>query len=254
MGSTQHTAEKDPVRTVPAGRPLVWLREGWADLMHHRAASLAYGVLVSALGLLVLIYTRHPVFVAVAWVTFLLIGPIMAAGCCELSRRQDRGESATFQESLRPLSRNRSALLGVATTLALIALAWFTLSAGLFQSIVGDVAPSVTSTVWGGVMEQLTVPQLLAYVAVGAVLCAAVFALSVVTIPAIIDRDAGALSAMRLSVRVALRDLPAMLVWAVLIALLVLLGFATSLIAMLFVFPLLSHATWRAYRELVQPG
>lgn len=252
MNTTQHSVDSYPVRHVPPSRPFIWLREGWDDLMHHRAASLAYGVLVSALGLLVLVYSKHPFVIASAWVAFLLVGPILTAGCCELSRRRDNGESATFQESLQPLLHHRDALRGVALTLAIIALVWFAVSAGLYVTLIGDMAPSLTSTVWGGVLEHLSTSQLLAYGAVGAVLCAMVFALSVVTIPMIIDRHVDAATAMRLSVRVTIRDLPTMLVWALLIVLLVLLGFATSLIAMLFVFPLLGHASWRAYRELVE--
>ena len=93
--------------------------------------------------------------------------------------------------------------------------------------------------------------ELAAYALAGGVLAAIVFALSVVTIPMIVDRHVDASTAMRMSLRVTIRDLPAMIVWAVVIAALVLVGFATSLIGMIFIFPLLGHATWRAYRELV---
>ena len=48
------------------------------------------------------------------------------------------------------------------------------------------------------------------------------------------------------------RDLPAMMVWAGLIVALVYIGFASWLLGMVFIFPLLGHATWRAYRELVE--
>jgi len=61
--------------------------------------------------------------------------------------------------------------------------------------------------------------------------------------------DAG--TAMRTSLRVTLRDLPAMLVWAVLIIALVGIGFATYLIGMVVIFPVLGHATWHAYKDLV---
>ena len=59
-------------------------------------------------------------------------------------------------------------------------------------------------------------------------------------------------TAMRMSLKVTVRDFPAMLVWALAIGVLVLFGFATALIGMVIVFPLLGHATWRAYRELVE--
>ena len=100
------------IRSVPMTRPFIWLREGWDDLMHHRGASIAYGVLVSLLGALILAYGRHPFFLAAAASGFLLVGPILTAGLCELSRCQDQGERADFQSSLMPLQRNRSSLLG----------------------------------------------------------------------------------------------------------------------------------------------
>ena len=59
------------------------------------------------------------------------------------SRLQDAAQAAGFEDSLRPLSRNRQALLGVAQTLALLALAWFALSAGLYFGLVGSPAPSL---------------------------------------------------------------------------------------------------------------
>jgi len=240
------------VRSVPVTRPLVWLADGWDDLMHHRAASLAYGLLVAALGLLIFAYSRHPFYLAAVWIGFLLVGPALTAGLCELSRRRDEGLANGFEESLLPLSRNRPALLGVAETLALLAAAWFALSGVVYFGVLGSIAPDLASTVWGDVMRQLTHTQLAAYGLAGLALCAAVFALSVVSVPMIVDRHVDARTAMRTSLRVALRDAPAMLVWAALIVALVLLGLATGLLAMIFVFPLLGHATWRAYRELVE--
>jgi len=252
MANTDNPVDSYPVRSVPLTRPFVWVSEGWEDLMHHRAASLAYGVLVSALGALILAYSRHPFYIAAVSAGFLLVGPVLTAGCCELSRRRDEGEPATFQDSLRPLSRNRSSLIGVAETLTLLALIWFAISGALYFSLVGSIAPSLESTMWGDVMYQLSSAQLLAYGLVGLVLACAVFMLSVVTIPMIVERHVDASTAMRTSMRVALRDLPAMLVWALLICILVAIGFATALIGMIFIFPLLGHATWRAYRELVE--
>ena len=252
MAAIHHEVETFPIRNVPLTRPFIWLSEGWDDLLHHPLASLAYGLLTSALGALILAYERHPFFIAAVASGFLLVGPILTAGLCELSRCRDQGETADFQSSLRPLRRNRSSLLGVAETLALMAVIWFALSAAIYLGLVGSVAPSLESTVGGDVLRLLSTGQLTAYVAVGGLLASAVFALSVVTIPMIIDRHVDARTAMHMSLRVTARDLPAMLVWAALIVTLVLFGFATELFGMVFVFPLLGHATWRAYRELVR--
>ncbi|MFT4520138.1 MAG: putative membrane protein [Halioglobus sp.] len=252
MASANHAVENYPIRNVPLTRPFIWLSEGWDDLLHHRAASLAYGLLVSVLGALILAYGRHPFYIAAVWTGFLLVGPILTAGLCELSRCRDEGEVADFSTSLLPLSRNRSSLLGVAETMALIALVWFALSGAIYVGFVGSVAPTLESTVWGDVLRQLSSTQLIVYGSVGIILCAIVFALSVVTVPMIVDHHVDGTTAMRTSLRVAVRDFPAMLVWAALIAGLVLLGFLTGLIGMVVIFPLLGHATWRAYKELVE--
>ena len=101
-------------------------------------------------------------------------------------------------------------------------------------------------------MRLFTNTQLIAYGAVGLLLAAAVFCVSVVSVPLIIDRHVDAKTALHTSLRVCARDFPVMLLWAVLIAGLVFVGFATALLGMVIIFPLLGHATWRAYRELVE--
>jgi uncharacterized membrane protein len=71
-------------------------------------------------------------------------------------------------------------------------------------------------------------------------------------VPLIIDRHATALEAMWASLRCTFWNLPAMLLWAALIVGLTALGFVTMLVGMIIVAPLLGHATWHAYRDLVR--
>lgn len=251
MVTVTHTVDTYPVHNVPLTRPFIWLIEGWDDLLHHRSASLAYGLMVSALGALILAYGRHPFFIAATSVGFLLVGPILTAGLCELSRCRDEGATADFQSSLLSLKRARGSLFAVAEILAVLAVIWFALSGSLYVGLVGSVAPSIESTLWGDIAGQISSSQMIAYAGVGLVLAALVFALSVVTIPMIVERHVDASTAIRMSLRLTLRDFPAMLVWAALIVSLVVVGFATGLLAMIVIFPLLGHATWRAYKELV---
>ena len=83
-------------------------------------------------------------------------------------------------------------------------------------------------------------------------MAAAVFAVSVVAIPLIIDRHATAGEAIRGSVRVVFSNIPAMFVWSLLILALTTIGFAPFLTGLLFTVPLLGHATWHAYKDLIQ--
>lgn len=240
-----------PVSRVPATRPFIWLGQGWDDLAHHRGASLAWGALISGLGMLMLAYERHPYFVAVMISAFLLVGPIITAGLCELSRRRDTGEPATFETSLSPLRHRPHGLVEFGQVLLLLSVIGFCLAALILLWTGGEVAPAVTQAVWGDLARLLSPAQVALYLACGAILGSVVFVLSVVTVPMILDRHVDAGTAMRTSARVTLRDLPAMLVWATLVLLLVVAGFATWLLGMVLIFPLLGHATWHAYRDLV---
>ena len=240
------------IRALPLTRPFVWLASAWQDLLHHRAASLTYGFLISALGWLTLAYERHPFFVAAAITGFMLMGPILAAGLCELSRCSDLNEKTDFDTSLKALRRNHDALLGVANRLLAITGVWFVLSYLLMVGALETVAPTLAQTVWGDVLHSMNKAQIASYVLSGGLLAAMVFALSVVTIPMIVERHVDARTAISTSLRACMKDLPVMIVWAALIVALVAIAFATYLLAMVVIFPLLGHATWYAYRDLVR--
>ena len=251
MATASHHITPFSIRSVPLTRPFIWLGRGWNDLLHHRGASLAYGWLVSALGALILAYERHPFFLAFTITAFLLVGPILTAGLCELSRRQENGDTADFATSLKALRSHRQNLMSFANRLLVLAMAWFVLSGIIIYLATGSIAPALDATVGGDVLRQLSSTHLLAYVLSGGLLAAIVFSLSVVSIPMIVENNVDAGTASRTSLRVTLRDLPAMVVWATLIAALVGIGFGTYLLGMVVIFPLLGHATWHAYKDLV---
>jgi uncharacterized membrane protein len=122
----------------------------------------------------------------------------------------------------------------------------------MLETVLHASAPSLGVALWGSFTDAISRPQLLAYIASGAVLAGVVFSLSVVAVPLIIERHASATDAMWTSVRVTFANLPAMLVWAGLIVAVTALGFVTLLVGMVIVAPLLGHATWHAYRDLVR--
>jgi uncharacterized membrane protein len=241
------------IQHVSIFRPFVWLGLGWRDLRRNRGASLGYGALIVAVGWTLLIFcATHPYFVAAAITGFLLVGPAMSAGLCEMSRRHSLGESANFDDSLEGFKRNTSGLTEFGVILAICAAVWFGISAVLLDSVFHIAAPSVSETLYRGFIDSANRSQVIAYVAVGGLLAAAVFAVSVVSIPLMIDRQATAAQAMRTSVRVAIANIPAMIVWSALITILTVIGYAPLLGGLLIVAPLLGHATWHAYRELVR--
>jgi uncharacterized membrane protein len=239
------------IRRVPARRAIEWLDRGWDDVKHIGAAGTAHGALIAILGgVLLMLGSTHMYLIAAAVTGYLLVGPVMTTGLCELARRREAHQPLGFDDSLQALTRNTEGLTHFGGILALFALLWFVLSAILLESVLSASAPSLAVALWGGA-SMLTPSQVLGYLACGGVLAAVVFAVSVVAVPLIIDRHASASDAIRASLRVTIANLPAMLLWAILIVGLTAIGFLTALVGMVVVAPLLGYATWHAYRDLV---
>jgi len=241
------------ISRVPMGRPLTWLAQGWGDMRRNWGASLGYGALVVAIGWTILIFCgTHPYFVAAAFSGFLLVAPLVAAAFSEMSRRYAAGQQATFDDSLAGFSRRPGPLFAFGGLLALFAVAWFAASAVMLGTIFHITAPTISETLYRGFIDQMNRSQVEGYLAAGGALAALVFVLSVVSVPLIIDRDATAGQAMGASIRAAFSNIPAMIVWSALILILTVVGYAPLLGGLLIVAPLLGHATWHAYRDLIK--
>ena len=241
------------VLQVPIYAPFIWLRDGWLDMRRHWEASLSYGALIVALGwTLLVVCGTHPYFIAAAISGFLLVGPLMSAGLCEMSRRYSLGEPASFDDSLEGFVRNAPALFKFGVILAICAAAWFLISALLLGTVFHIAAPDMRDTLYNGFLDSTNRSQVLAYIAVGGVLATAVFTVSVVAIPLIVDRKASAGEAMRASVNAVFRNIPAMILWSGLILALTIIGFAPLLVGLVIIVPLLGHATWCAYLGMIR--
>ena len=86
---------------------------------------------------------------------------------------------------------------------------------------------------------------------VGAIFAGVVFAASAFSVPMIMDRKADAITTVITSINAVLRNKKPMLLWAAIIVLFVILGFATALVGFLILLPILGHATWHAYRDTI---
>ena len=112
-------------------------------------------------------------------------------------------------------------------------------------------APDMRETLYRGFLDSTNRSQVMAYIVIGGILATGVFAVSVVSIPLIIDRHASAGQAMRASVHAVLRNIPAMVLWSASILVLTVIGYAPLLGGLLIVAPLLGHATWHAYKDMI---
>ena len=241
------------VRQVEASRPLRWLGRGWSDMRANLGASLAYGLFLAVVGYLILAFAADKPYLFVAAISgFFLVGPLAAAGLYEISRRHESGLSVSFGDSLAGLRKHSSELVYFGLFLAIALIGWERISAIMFALFYTGNMPDL-SNVFGEIFLSGEYTHfIVAYVLLGGALAAMVFSLSAVSIPMVLDREVDNVTAAMTSMRAVGINLGAMAVWAILIVALIGIGFATMMIGMVFLLPLLGHATWHAYRDMIE--
>ncbi len=242
-----------PIRRVPAGRPFAWLAQGFRDMRGNLVESLAYGFVFAAIGWVIWTYTADRPQQFTASITgFFLVAPLLAAGLYEISRRHELGMDTGFGESLQGWRRSGGALAQYGLELVLIAIFWERISAILFALFYNNTVPNFDAFYRDVFLSGDYWRLAIVYVAVGAMLATVVFVASAISIPMLLDRDVDIYTAMATSLVAVGRNIPAMAIWAALIVVLIAIGFATLLLGLIVIFPLLGHATWHAYRDLTQ--
>jgi uncharacterized membrane protein len=137
--------------------------------------------------------------------------------------------------------------------LMLFLLAWVRLAFLIFALFFGLQPPS-----WQHLIETIFftadgLPFLIVGTAAGGVLALAVYAIGAVSIPLLLDRNVGIMTAIATSFMAVLHNWRVMLGWGALIVLFTGAGLATLFIGLVVTMPLIGHASWHAYRDLVEP-
>jgi len=138
-----------------------------------------------------------------------------------------------------------------ALVLGVLLLVWSRASLVVIALSFPDEMPSLR-----GFMENALSPKnlefVLAYFAVGGFFAALVFAIAVVSVPMMLDRNTDGIVAALTSLRVCRENVLPMAVWAALIAIVVGAGFLLWFAGLVVAVPVIGHATWHAYRALVE--
>jgi uncharacterized membrane protein len=236
-----------PCRRVPFNAPFRWLAAGWLDLKAAPRQSLGWGLVVLALSWLVSLVALW----LGSWIVllsllsgFVFIGPLLAIALYAVSWQLELGRVPTFDRSI-DAARSR---LGDSMVFALILLVIFLVWARA-GSMVHVFFPVESRPELRQVLTFLAIGS-----AVGSIFAAITFAASAFSLPMLMDRKVDTVTAVVTSINAALRNKPAMAVWLASIILLTGLGFATAFVGLAVLFPLLGHATWHAYRDVIDPS
>lgn len=235
--------------------PFGWLVAGWRDFIRCPVVGLSYGLLFFALGWgLVLTLLRTPEYTLMLAAGLLLIGPVLAMGLMEASRRCEMQQSARLKFCIRCWWPQRSSVAIFAGLLLVIELLWGRTALVVFALFFDAGLPGDS----GGVLHILLDPQNIgfvgAYFLVAALFGGLAYAISVVSIPLMLDRPVDAITAALTSLRACLEHPVALAAWALMIAAIGVLAALPFGLGWIVALPVIGHASWHAYRGVVCPS
>lgn len=242
------------VREVTVDQSAAWLAAGWADIRRAPGVALVYGAAIVVIG--------YALALGLAWLDmaslilplaagFILLGPVAAVGLYEVSRRLERGEPVTLGDALSAWRRNREQIAFFGVGLLIAFFAWFELALLLFALFFQGTPLSFDNFLLDVLTAPAAIPFLVIGTAMGGAIAAAVFAMSVVALPMLLDREVSAATAALTSLAVVRANWRVMVGWAAMIALITGVGLATFFLGLAVAFPLIGHASWHAYRAMV---
>ena len=237
---------------LPWGAPFHWLALGWRDLVAARGIGLFYGAAFWLMAVVLgAVFRSKPEYAMSIASGCLLVGPFLAMGLYEVSRRRELGISPELATSLTCWDAHIRSMGMLVLVLIVLELLWGRASLVVFAVFFNTGMPSAT-----GVIDAVFNPEnwefLAVYLLVGSAFAGLVFSLSVISIPMILDRDADAISAAIASMEVVVDNTAVMILWGGLITLLVCLALWPWGLGLLIVGPWLGHASWHAYRGTIQ--
>lgn len=246
-----------PVRRITSRDLNAALREGFVDFASMRGDLVFVGLIYPVVGLIASMVALNMsvwpmVFPLLAGIS--LLGPLVATGFYELAKRRETGMDSSwfhFLDVLKSRSREEIAVIG-AVLVGIFAL-WLAAAGMVHAATFGNM---IRQPSFAQFMEQvLTTPQGLELIIVGNLVglgfAVAVLALSVVSLPMLVDREVSVGTAIRTSLRAFNENKLMMCRWGLTVVALLVLGSIPAFVGLAVVLPVLGYATWHLYTRLV---
>lgn len=248
-------AFRPEVRTITMDDLRASLALGWADFRQAPAFGLFFSA-VYVLGGIAMVYILMAT--GKSWATlpiivgFPLIGPFAAVGLYEVSRRLQTGEALAWGEVLGVViaEKNRQ-MPSIAAVILIFFLFWNFLAHMIFALFLGlAVMTNITSS-FDVFLTSNGLTMLLVGTAVGGILAFVLYAITVVSLPLLLDKEVDFVTAMITSFSAVTENMAVMLSWGALVGALLLLGMLPAFLGLFIVLPLLGHATWHLYQRVI---
>jgi uncharacterized membrane protein len=242
-----------PVRAVSPRSVLRWVRLGWQDMRQAGWASLLHGLIVTISSLVIVeIALLFWPLLPGAVTGFLVVGPMLATGLYALSRRLERGEQPRVRDAVDAWRHGSRCLFRFSLLLVLVGTLWVALSVLMFHLFVDADIERPRDFLRYVVLQGDD--TFLEWTVLAGLVAALVFALTVVSVPLLVDRDVRTNLALATSLRAVGENPFTMLWWALFLLIATGLSVATLMLGFLVLYPLMGHASWHVYRDLVDVG
>ena len=249
------------MRPIEPDQPLRWLVLGFRDLSRNPLLSMAHGLLMTVTGLGLTWLARDDFWLLAGLLTgFMVLSPMLATSLYAMSRAIERQEPVNTRLLVSTWTRwnlqlqaqpdSYWALIRFGLLLGLAALGWIYTS----STLIWLLAPVPIHTPMDFLRHVVASQEhhlFELWLAVGGLMAAPLFASSVVSMPLLLDRRVSVLEAVLTSWKAVLSFPVTMSLWAFLLMGMTLLGLCSLFLGLILVVPLLGHASWHAYRELV---
>jgi uncharacterized membrane protein len=244
LNPTENLPFVAPCRTLTIHAPLRWLALGWRDLRAGGLTSLACGAAIVLLSHAVILVAA---FLGTGWMllvllsAFIFVAPVLCLTFYSVSAKLARGQRPGIIETFRNAHAHLADALVYSLVLLVVSLLWVRAGSAVHIFFPAENPPRMTD-----LLVFFSIGS-----AIGSVFALLAFAVSAFSLPMLVDRRTDAVTAVVTSINAVLRNKRVMLLWAMIIAGSVILGFATALVGLAVTMPVIGHATWHAYREAI---
>lgn len=259
LPAREHATTTPVVRRIGLADLRAALTEGWRDFLAIPTQLVFLCILYPIIGLVAARVAVGNNLLPLAFplvAGFALVGPVLAIGLYELSRRREAGLPVSWLNAFDVL-RN-PAMLSVAVlggVLFVIFFAWLGAARAIYALTIGGEAPLAVDDFIATIQASPHAWELLVIGnAVGFLFALLVLTIAAVSFPLLLDRNVSPLVAVQTSIRAVVANPVTMLAWGLVVAVVLLLGCLPLFVGLAIAMPVLGHATWHLYRRVVAPG
>ena len=246
-------SEQLELRSISSLQHEVWVNKAWADIKAAPLISLGYG-LVCAIAIMALLYwvSQHTQFIMSVISGFFFISPFLVIGIYDISRQLQRGEKPSLLHIIHSWDTRLNSVMQLIVIPVIIMAIWARMTmvfVALFFA--KDVVMEDDKLLHMLMASDHAAMFFIFYFSIVACITAFIYAITLISLPICFDRNVDCVTAAVCSFRIVMNNLPLMSKWAGIVLLYSGFGFATMGLGFIITIPLLGHATWHAYQDLV---